>query len=266
MEEKAVLQRAMDGRLDLDVAKRELDGLAKSLGLVKATRFVNVLEVSYLNNNVSGQPHARGYEIELSLPIFDWGGARTIKAEALYTQAMHRVAELAVNAESEVRDAYAGYRATHELAASYRDEIVPLRKSLSEEALLRYNGMLIGVWDLLADTRSQVAAVNAAIQAPEGILGRGEQSPDHPQRSRRRRRANLEKHRHGRSGRRSLRKDQNHGSSPIPQPLRCRCFGCRVGYPRRRRLACPKRPVFTDPATQPPLRPGRAAPIAPSSR
>lgn len=63
MEEKAVLQRAMDGRLDLDVAKRELDGLAKSLGLVKATRFVNVLEVSYLNNNVSGQPHARGYEI-----------------------------------------------------------------------------------------------------------------------------------------------------------------------------------------------------------
>ncbi len=165
MEEKTVLQRAMDGRLDLDVARRELEGLAKSQGLVKATRFVNVLEVSYLNNNVAGQPHARGYEIELSLPIFDWGGARAAKAETLYTQAMHRVAELAVNAESEVRDAYAGYRAAHELAASYRDEIVPLRKSLSEEALLRYNGMLIGVWDLLADTRAQVAAVNAAIQA-----------------------------------------------------------------------------------------------------
>ncbi len=78
---------------------------------------------------------------------------------------MHRVAELAVNAESEVRDAYAGYRIAHELAASYRDEIVPLRKQLSEETLLRYNGMLIGVWDLLADTRGQVAAVNAAIQA-----------------------------------------------------------------------------------------------------
>jgi outer membrane protein TolC len=163
--EKVVLQRAMDGRLDLDVAKRELEGMAKSLGLVKATRLVNVLEVSYLNNNVSGQPHSRGYEIELSLPIFDWGGARSARAEALYTQAMHRVAELAVNAESEVRDAYAGYRTTHELASSYRDEIVPLRKQLSDETLLRYNGMLIGVWDLLADTRGQVAAVNAAIQA-----------------------------------------------------------------------------------------------------
>jgi len=165
MEEKVVLQRAMDGRLDLNMAKRELDGMAKSLGLVKATHLVNVLEVSYLNNNVSGQPHSRGYEIELSLPIFDWGGARSARAEALYTQAMHRVAEQAVNAESEVRDAYAGYRTTHELASAYRDEIVPLRKLLSEETLLRYNGMLIGVWDLLADTRGQVAAVNAAIQA-----------------------------------------------------------------------------------------------------
>lgn len=165
MEEQAVLQRAMDGRLDLDVAKRELEGLANSLGLVKSTRFINVLEVSYLNNNVSGEPHQRGYEIELSLPLFDWGGVRVAKAEALYSQAMHRVAELAVNAESEVRDAYADYRAAHALTASYRDEIVPLRKSLSEESLLRYNGMLIGVWELLADTRAQVAAVNAAIQA-----------------------------------------------------------------------------------------------------
>lgn len=165
MEEKTVLQRAMDGRLDLEVARRELEGLAKSLGLTRATGLINVLEVSYLNKNVSGQPHARGYEIELSLPIFDWSGAREAKAEALYTQAMHRVAELAVNAESEVRDIYASYRAAHGLAVAYRDEIVPLRKSLSEEALLRYNGMLIGIWDLLAETRAQVAAVNAAIQA-----------------------------------------------------------------------------------------------------
>ncbi len=43
--------------------------------------------------------------------------------------------------------------------------IVPLRKRLSEEPLLRYNGMLIGIWELLADTRAQVAVVNAAIQA-----------------------------------------------------------------------------------------------------
>ncbi|HET9475646.1 MAG TPA: hypothetical protein VFO82_17225, partial [Steroidobacteraceae bacterium] len=47
----------------------------------------------------------------------------------------------------------------------YRDEIVPLRKRISEEVLLRYNGMLMSVFELLADSREQVAAVNAYIEA-----------------------------------------------------------------------------------------------------
>ena len=38
---------------------------------------------------------------------------------------------------------------------------MPLRKRISEEKLLRYNGMLISVFELLADAREQVAAVNA---------------------------------------------------------------------------------------------------------
>ena len=43
------------------------------------------------------------------------------------------------------------YRTAYDLARHYRDEIVPLRKRISEENLLRYNGMLIGVFELLAD-------------------------------------------------------------------------------------------------------------------
>ncbi len=165
LSEHELVQQALGRRLDLGMAKTEIEGLAKSLGLTRATRFVNVLEASYLNNNVAGEPHQRGYEVELSLPLFDWGEARVAKAEALYTQAMHRVAEMAVNAESEVREAYGAYRTAYDLARHYQDEIVPLGKRISEENLLRYNGMLIGVWDLLADTRRQVSNVNAAIQA-----------------------------------------------------------------------------------------------------
>ena len=163
--EQDIQRQAMGSRLDIRTAKLELEGLAKSLGLTRATRFVNVLEVSYLNADADGEPDKRGYEIELALPIFDWGEARSVKAESLYSQAMHRVAEIAVNAESEVNESYAAYRAAHELAGSYRDKIVPLARQISEENLLRYNGMLIGVWELLADTRAQVASVNASIQA-----------------------------------------------------------------------------------------------------
>ena len=42
---------------------------------------------------------------------------------------------------------------------------MPLRKRISEENLLRYNGMLISVFKLLADAREQVAGVNAYVQA-----------------------------------------------------------------------------------------------------
>jgi len=43
--------------------------------------------------------------------------------------------------------------------------VVPLKQRISEENLLRYNGMLIGVFALLADARAQIASVNAAIEA-----------------------------------------------------------------------------------------------------
>ena len=104
-------------------------------------------------------------EIELRLPVFDWGGARVARAEHLYMQAVNRAADTAVKARSEVRETYGAYRTTFDLAKHYRDEIVPLRKRISEENLLRYNGMLISIFELLADARQQITAVNAYIES-----------------------------------------------------------------------------------------------------
>ncbi len=42
-----------------------------------------------------------------------------------------------------------------------------MRKLISEENVLRYNGMLIGVFELLADTRDQIASVIASINAQQ---------------------------------------------------------------------------------------------------
>ena len=80
-------------------------------------------------------------------------------------QAANRAAETAVNARSEVREAYGAYRSSWDIARHNRDEIVPLRQRIAEENVLRYNGMLIGVFELLADAREQVGSVNAAIEA-----------------------------------------------------------------------------------------------------
>jgi outer membrane protein TolC len=157
--------RAMTGRLDVRAAALETGSFAGSLGLTRATRFINVLEFGPAATKEDPEPWKRGFEVSLQLPLFDWGGARVARAEAIYMQALHRVAETAVNARSEVREAYSAYHIAYDTAKRYRDEIVPLRKKIAEENMLRYNGMLISVFDLLADAREQVGAVNAYIEA-----------------------------------------------------------------------------------------------------
>jgi outer membrane protein TolC len=156
---------ALAQRLDVQAAKQVAEQTAKNLGLTKATRFINVLEVGAVRNGSNEAPTQRGWEIGLELPLFDWGGARVAKAEAVYMQAVHRAAQTAINARSEVREAYTNYRSTYDIARYQRDEVVPLSQRISEENLLRYNGMLIGVFDLLADARSQINSVNTSIQA-----------------------------------------------------------------------------------------------------
>jgi outer membrane protein TolC len=160
-------QLAMEQRLDLQAVRLETEALAKNLGLTKTTRFINVLELgpARVLEGPRSDPWKNGYEISFEIPLFDWGTARVAKAEAIYLQAVNRAADTAISARSEVREAYQGYRASYDIAKHYRDEIVPLRKRIADENLLRYNGMLIGTFELLADARAQIASVNSYFDA-----------------------------------------------------------------------------------------------------
>jgi outer membrane protein TolC len=158
-------QRALEHRLDVAAARQDSAALASSLGLARSTRFINVFELGAVQKSETGMPAARGYEVAIELPLFDWGQARSARAEALYMQSLRRVAETGINARSQARERYLGYRAAWDLARHYRDEVLPLRKRISNEVLLRYNGMLASSFDLLSDAREQAGAVNATIDA-----------------------------------------------------------------------------------------------------
>jgi len=158
-------QFAMARRIDLQAARLELDAKARSLGLSRSTRFVDALELDLMHNSSNEAERQTGYEIGFEIPLFDWGDARVARAEALYMEAAERAAQRAIEARSEVREAYLAYRSAHDVARLYREQIVPLAQQVSEQNLLRYNGMFIGVFELLADARAQIGAVNAAIQA-----------------------------------------------------------------------------------------------------
>ena len=158
-------ETAMETRLDILAARRDAEATARSLGLTRVTRVTNEFELGIARVREDPEPTKKGFEIGVPIPLFDWGTGRVARAEALYMQSVNRIAESAVNARSQVREAYHGYRTAYDVARHYRDEVVPLRKQISEEIVIRYNGMLSSVFELLADAREQVFAVNASIEA-----------------------------------------------------------------------------------------------------
>ena len=84
---------------------------------------------------------------------------------AVHGPLLAQLDELAVRARAEVRTAWIGYRASYDLARHERDAIMPVIKRISEETLLRYNGMLVSVFALLAGAAEQASAVMQALHA-----------------------------------------------------------------------------------------------------
>jgi outer membrane protein TolC len=80
-------------------------------------------------------------------------------------QAVNRLAELAVNARSQAREAYQLYRSSYDIAARYRNEVLPLRKIISDETLLRYNAMMVDVFGLLTEARERIASTTGGLEA-----------------------------------------------------------------------------------------------------
>lgn len=164
-EETALQEHAFESRFDVQIARHELAATAKSLGLARVTSWIDGTHLGVARNSQTGEPVQRGLELDLPLPLFDPGDARRAGAEATYLAALYRTAQVAVDARSQIVEAYDAYRAAYRLARQYRDEVVPLQQAIAEENLLRYNGMLISVFELLADARTQIGTVVAAIDA-----------------------------------------------------------------------------------------------------
>ena len=159
---------AVRRRVDLQMARIEADLLSKSYGLTNAIRFVNLLDgtgIAKKKRENGETTRERGFEVEVQIPIFDFGEVKVRQAEESYLQAVNRLTAKAVNVRSEAREAYQAYRASFDIARHYRRDVLPLRKIISDETLLRYNAMQIDVFALLAEARQRITATNAAIEA-----------------------------------------------------------------------------------------------------
>ncbi len=160
---------ANEQRLDVQLARAQLDVAGKSQGINLLSTFIDV-EVGGRRDTIFDSAEGtrstrRGFELDILLPLFDWGSARRDLLNARSLAAANRYDTTVRGARSQLRGEYYSYRTAYDIAKHYRDEIVPLRQTMAEENLLRYNGMLIGVFELLAEARDQIRSVTAAIDA-----------------------------------------------------------------------------------------------------
>lgn len=163
---------ALKRRVDLQIARLDLEAVAKSYQLTEATRYVTDLELAAgAETEREREDHGTEvettaqFELEFVIPIFDTGSARMRKAELAHMRAANLLAEKAVNIRSEARSAYQAYRSRYDIARHYRNNVVPLRTQIEEEATLSYNGMITSTFELLADVRAKVNSTLLSVNA-----------------------------------------------------------------------------------------------------
>ena len=171
MSPEDVAKQVSQERLDVKQAKAALNAAAKAQGLNRVTSLTDI-ELSVRRGSVSDSSTSsysarRGYEVSVKLPIFDWGDLQRDAMNAQTLAAANQLEATIRSAGSSLRENYAAYRTAYDISRHYKDEVIPLRKVISEENVLRYNGMIIGVFELLADSRDQIGAVISAISAEQ---------------------------------------------------------------------------------------------------
>jgi len=166
-----VSSAARDGNLDVRLAQAEFEAAAKAQGLGRVTSLVDVeagLRRNTIFDNDSGdRATGRGYELDVTLPLFDWGGMKREAMNARTLAAGHELEAALRGSGSRLREGYSAYRTAHDIARHYREEIIPLQQVMAEENVYRYNAMLIGIFELLADARERIRVVQAGIDALE---------------------------------------------------------------------------------------------------
>jgi outer membrane protein TolC len=161
---------ALRERLDLRALRRDLDQLAERRGWARLGAMFGDIGLGYSRNTATEKAtgHSdvtRGWEIDLPLPLFDWGGAASGRARAEVQRSAAQLQQGAIQARAEARSSWLRYRTAWDLAHQQQAEVLPLRRFSQDGTLRRYNGMFVSVWELLAEARSSAQAVATATDA-----------------------------------------------------------------------------------------------------
>lgn len=140
---------ALAHRFDMKSEKKEFDYVAQALEVTKTMRYVNIIDLGYEIERKSGERLSKGPSIRLEIPLFDRGDARVKKYEQTLKVSEQRLLEKANIIVSDVRRTYDKVTYTFEMLRHIEKNFIPKTKEYYQQTGLWYNGMLVGVYELL---------------------------------------------------------------------------------------------------------------------
>lgn len=106
-----------------------------------------------------------GPAVHLELPLFDQGQGRVGREESALRQLSHQSLATASQIRAAARGLVQQLVSTRAKVRYYRDVLVPLRQRVSQQTLLEYNAMSVGVFQLMEARRAELAAQRRSLAA-----------------------------------------------------------------------------------------------------
>ncbi|MGH7889575.1 MAG: TolC family protein, partial [Thermodesulfobacteriota bacterium] len=153
----------MSKRLDLLIARKNVEALKHALSL---NRF-GVLghpEVGVSTEKDVDGGRVTGPSVRTDIPLYDLGQTEVSRSGAELKEAELKLKALENDVRSEIKQKRDTLFAMRTLAKEYRDNIIPIRETITKETLKHYSYMLLGNYDLIRAKQNEILANKEYIQ------------------------------------------------------------------------------------------------------
>lgn len=157
---------AIEQRLDIGAARRNVQAMGYALSLAKTTRWTGTVNIAVEagrlrhNNRIGFGP-----SVALEIPLFDQRQAQIARLEAFKRKGEDELAALAIDVRADVRATRARVLTARGVVEEYGRVIVPLREDIVRYSQERYDAMLLGVYQLIQAKQSEFDAYREYIEA-----------------------------------------------------------------------------------------------------
>jgi cobalt-zinc-cadmium efflux system outer membrane protein len=162
--ETELVDLAISSSLEVATARKLVQREEYALEL-KHDWWLETASVGVETERASAGGYQTGPDFSVELPIFDQKQAVFARQAAQIRQARRRLANTEDGVRQEVRTALDRMNTAAQISRYYASEVVPLRQQMSVMTEKRYQGMLVGVFELLTAKSEEADATSAAVRA-----------------------------------------------------------------------------------------------------